>query len=240
VQSAGQVALGLAIMGFVYLASYPPSVRGTGAAEWLLPVEVAGFLKRHPPPGKMWNPLNLGGYLLYALAPEKKVFVDGRADQVYPRRLFRQSIRAGADPDAFWPQVLAHDVGFAVVEYRGEQVLSRSVLRHPNWTLVYWGDHTCVLVRGKPENRAYRQAMGYRQLRVPDATERLMNPGVDPHADQLAADVLENLKRAPSSIRAHMLVALMYLGRGDREAFARKKRTVEVMALSRDQEVDLP
>ena len=61
--------------------------------------QAAAFLRENPPPGKMWNAFNYGGYLLYALSPQhKKVFIDGRNDTVYPEAFFAETARADRDP----------------------------------------------------------------------------------------------------------------------------------------------
>ncbi len=42
--------------------------------------QLVDFLENDLPEGKMFNEYTLGGYLLYALNPPPKVFIDGRAD----------------------------------------------------------------------------------------------------------------------------------------------------------------
>jgi hypothetical protein len=44
------------------------------------PVEAVNYLRHHPAPEPMYNTYGFGGYLLWARAPEHKVFVDGRGD----------------------------------------------------------------------------------------------------------------------------------------------------------------
>jgi len=77
------VLVGLGILAGNYLHHVPPTYRGVTALEFRMPVALAAFLEQHPPPGNMLNRFNFGGYLLYALAPEQKVFIDGRNDTVY-------------------------------------------------------------------------------------------------------------------------------------------------------------
>ncbi|HXH49222.1 MAG TPA: hypothetical protein VNM47_07735 [Terriglobia bacterium] len=44
------------------------------------PVEAVDYLRQHSVPGPMYNDYGFGGYLLWALGPEHKVFIDGRGD----------------------------------------------------------------------------------------------------------------------------------------------------------------
>jgi hypothetical protein len=51
------------------------------------PAQAVQYLASHPLPGKMLNEYFIGGYLLYALTPAQKVFIDGRAD-MYGEKIF--------------------------------------------------------------------------------------------------------------------------------------------------------
>ena len=42
------------------------------------PVDAAAFLKKNRISGNMFNPYAWGGYLIWALYPDHKVFIDGR------------------------------------------------------------------------------------------------------------------------------------------------------------------
>ena len=44
------------------------------------PVGAVDYLRLHPPPGPMFNSYGFGGYLVWALGPERKVFIDGRGE----------------------------------------------------------------------------------------------------------------------------------------------------------------
>lgn len=63
------------------------------------PSAAVDYLRRHRPPGLLYNDYNWGGYLIWAL-PEYPVFVDGRAD-LYGDEGLRQALHiANAAPDA--------------------------------------------------------------------------------------------------------------------------------------------
>ncbi|TAM82458.1 MAG: hypothetical protein EPN47_07255 [Acidobacteria bacterium] len=44
------------------------------------PVEAVRYIQQHPVPGRILNNYNFGGYLVWSLAPEREVFIDGRGD----------------------------------------------------------------------------------------------------------------------------------------------------------------
>jgi cbb3-type cytochrome oxidase subunit 3 len=234
-------AISLALLGWNYLSTYPPSVRGTGAATWLLPVDAAHFIKNHPPPGRMWNSLNTSGYLLYALAPQKKVFIDGRADTVYPMSFYTETLKASRDPVVLFKQLEEYHIGFAVVEYgRIQDASEGTIFQHPDWVLVYWGDRDAILVHRGPEASEYLSKYAYSQLRPETVLHRLSCWRGDPQDTSLAGEIFANLDRAPNSIRAHYLAALAYRNTGNHKAFQREMRGVEDLAARRDQKLILP
>jgi hypothetical protein len=237
---AGLFAAGLAALGHSYLASYPSSVRGLGAATWLLPVDVAAFLREHPPPGKMWNPLNLSGYLLYALSPGMKVFIDGRGETVYPDHFIEETLRASRDSRLLLKQVDDYDVTFAVVEDRRFRRPGDEILSHPGWPLVYLDDRAAVLVRRTPATSDYISRYAFEQLQVGTVLQRLSRWRGDPERETLAADVLTNVKRAPGSIRAHVLAAILHRQRGDQESYRQERKIIEELSNRRDVDVSLP
>ena len=44
------------------------------------PVQAVRYLQQHPIPGRMFNDYGFGGYMVWALAPQRKVFIDSRGD----------------------------------------------------------------------------------------------------------------------------------------------------------------
>ena len=55
---------------------YTPELR---TADWEYPVEAARFLREHRITGRMFNTYEYGGYLMWTLWPQQRVFIDGRA-----------------------------------------------------------------------------------------------------------------------------------------------------------------
>lgn len=50
-----------------------------GVAEWMLPEGAAGFLLEHQITGPIFNTYEQGGYLIWKLWPQQRVFIDGRS-----------------------------------------------------------------------------------------------------------------------------------------------------------------
>ena len=90
-KSKENLILGLLILGIG--ASHLVSRRGFTAERLALlsffPTEAVQFIKNNPQlPKKMWNPYGWGGFLLWQLGPDTKIYFDGRAHTVYPEKVY--------------------------------------------------------------------------------------------------------------------------------------------------------
>ena len=62
------------------------------AAEWRYPAGAADFLLAHHVAGPIFNTYEYGGYLIWRLWPEQRVFIDGRS--------LSESLFPGLRPDS--------------------------------------------------------------------------------------------------------------------------------------------
>lgn len=218
----------------------PVAYWGTGVAWWRLPVRAAEFLRDAPPPGKMFNSFAYGGYLLFALGPEMKVYIDGRNDTLYPDEFFRQAVLATQDSRLLNALLEHWNIDFAVL-YCPEMACARYVQLHrdPGWALVHLDDQAAVLVRRTAQSAAYIERWGYTALRAPDAQEQLLEMG-EASRPALIHDVMTLVQRSPDSIRAHYLAALLYRALGNPTlAEAERSMAIELAAL-RGAKIALP
>ncbi|HET9178224.1 MAG TPA: hypothetical protein VFQ24_07685 [Terriglobia bacterium] len=68
----------LAIAAIVWLLPSQTALRKNVSRDY--PVQAVRYIQEHPVPGRMFNSYDFGGYLVWALAPEHKAFIDGRGD----------------------------------------------------------------------------------------------------------------------------------------------------------------
>jgi hypothetical protein len=195
--------------------SVPLGAWGLGVA-WNVPARCAAFLAKYPPPGRMWNHFNFGGYFVYALAPAQKVFIDGRNDTVYSDAFFDETARAVSDPQALFDQLERYRIGYVVVLCSNlTELRPASLVGHPAWQIVYMDDVAAVFVRRGPDTAAYRAQHGYLELSPADGLERAMAPrSSDPRREQFEAEVDRLVAEAPESVRAHLLASYTAEQRG--------------------------
>jgi hypothetical protein len=102
-----------------------------------LPVEAAAWIREHRPDGEMFNPYNWGGYLMWVLWPDYRVFVDGRTD-LYGDEFLRDYLKIQYARPGYDDLLADHDIGF-VVTYR-DDVLSTRLACEEGWEKVYEDD----------------------------------------------------------------------------------------------------
>lgn len=131
-----------------------------------LPARAAEFIKENNLPGKMFNSYDFGGYLIWALYPERKVFIDPRGLKIGVSQDYVVVMNAMSDGTDFglekgevlWEKTLErYGVNFVVVafiDYRGDIYPANfALLESPNWVLIYSDYLANVFIRNAEENR---------------------------------------------------------------------------------------
>lgn len=142
-QLRGVVWIPLSVTVLSLSVLFVPAVRELNRFDpQVFPVAAVDWLEHNPQSGRMFNYFPWGGYLLYRLYPEYRVFIDGQTD-FYGEALTREyetviSLAPG------WEQVLKrYSVDWVIIP--AEQPLGQ-VLRQANWREVY-RDATAVILR---------------------------------------------------------------------------------------------
>ena len=79
-----------------------------------VPVEAVQYLKEHPIPGNIFNSIRYGGYLIWHLFPDKKVYIDGRLI-IRSERFFFNYLSLLDNPKLFSSLMDRHDITHAVL-----------------------------------------------------------------------------------------------------------------------------
>jgi len=127
----------LAVFGGLFSTHIQVGVDAPGGA--------VAFLRQHDLHGNILSNFANGEYLIWHLAPQSRVFIDGRYDTVYPQKVIDQYLHfINGFPDA--PSVLQawpHD--FVLVPADGPAV---GVMRRAaQWTLIYRDPHWVIFAR---------------------------------------------------------------------------------------------
>jgi len=139
---------------FVLWQGIPIDQKGTGNIFLpdKMPVQAVDWLEENPQTGNMFNQFIWGGYILYRLWPDEKVFIDGQTD-FYGEFLFREYLDV-INLSEGWEKILdKYDVSWMIVP--NHEMLSEYLKsdRADTWRLIY-EDDTAVIFRRVAGNAA--------------------------------------------------------------------------------------
>jgi hypothetical protein len=162
-----QIGAALALLSLIYLTTFAfPFERGIGIASYF-PQRLSVFTKQQNLQGNMLNSYAFGGYLIWSLYPERKIFIDGRNEVYLP--LLQKIVKSRVD-NRQWNQLLnEYQIDYAILNYVDD--LEKVTYMNPNkesfvvympftethfprsrWALIFWDDTGMVLVRRKGQN----------------------------------------------------------------------------------------
>lgn len=165
---------------------------------------------------KVFNSLELGGWMIWNLWPQQRVFIDGRLD-MYGLDVDTQYLKVASDPNI---GRLLTNMGIDYCYFRYMEAAEAApeyptinLRRDPNWAMVYFDDAGVIFVRREPRYREMIAQHEYRFLNpLTDADLQFGNPAVC--ADQITAEVIRSRDEAPDSAMAGLAagVALQSIG----------------------------
>jgi hypothetical protein len=132
-----------------------PGVSDDWVTPWY-PSKAVAFMKENRLQPPMYNYYTWGGFLIFKAYPDYKVFVDGRALDDDLMLIADRILKASPE----WKQALdTYGINFILVPliYResGDIVpLVESLVKDPDWELVFMDFNSALYVRNAPQNRA--------------------------------------------------------------------------------------
>lgn len=136
--------------------------RGTSfqlrSGEWRYPKEAADFLIAHHVTGRIFNTYEGGGYLMWRLWPQEKVFIDGRAlnETVwndYMHMAYNADYQGGKTSNQLLDQYGVEVIVMNGFDFKGAVLFLGAALADPSqneWKLVYHDDKSLVYMRHPP------------------------------------------------------------------------------------------
>ena len=220
----------LVLLGVSFLTGNPRFATGFGVDARRLPVAAVDFLEATRPPGRLLNAHAFGGYAIWRLYPDTRVFIDGR-DDIFAE--LRARLGRAAVDSRQWTELLdEYRIGYTLLGYidRLEEVripdpsggpprISRrpyAVNHFPpkDWALIYFDDLAMVHVRRDAEAAALIERYGYSHVYPEDVGFQLeaIARGDASHAGAIR-ELEAKIERDPSCVRARRLLQAVVTGR---------------------------
>ncbi|HEY5175681.1 MAG TPA: tetratricopeptide repeat protein [Terriglobales bacterium] len=125
--------------------------------SWWFPQRAVEFIQSENVPGEIFNGYNAGGYLSWALGPQRRDYIDGRDTLFGTERIERARHLLESSPDsAIWQQEAdqyhINSIILSLARYDGLQfVRLKDFCNSRDWRPVYLDEVSAVFVRRKPE-----------------------------------------------------------------------------------------
>jgi len=134
----------IAVAAVATVVAFPSSHTLAEQVERANPVQALAFIRQAGLSGRLLNDYAYGGYLIWA-APERRVFIDGRADLYEPAGVLADYMRfMSLDAD---PQLLLtkYDIGYCL--FSRDQPIVHVMPLLPGWSQVYSDEQAVVFAR---------------------------------------------------------------------------------------------
>jgi tetratricopeptide (TPR) repeat protein len=194
---------------------------GAGIHRGVLPVQASAFLKEARLPPNMFNTYGIGGYLLWSLGPDQKVFIDGREDLYLAAGVLDEYMRCFTSRERWRALAERHGIRFAVVQYpdnppaRADQSLEVLAFPRPEWALVYFDDVAAVYTRRDACDPALLARWEIRMVQPLQRSTYLDTIARDPELTRLFLwEMQQHARTHPDSFRDEFLLGLFAVKRG--------------------------
>ena len=127
---------------------------GFGTRPWTF--QAMTFLRQQDLRGPVFNNYDIGGYLIYALYPKERVFVDNRPE-AYPSSFFSEVLQPIQQSEEAWTRAMKA-YGFNTIVYNVRERSGWTVdflnrrLKDKEWALVFRDPDKLIFARRIPEH----------------------------------------------------------------------------------------
>jgi len=138
-------------------------------ADYTFPESACEFLKKNNIYGKMFNYYNWGGYIMWHLYPEMKIFIDGRAHGVYSEKYYLNYIAlcSTSNHEYIQQNMDFYDVDIILTSKFSQQKFVETIWKTDKWYLLYHDYNSFILLRKNKQNQIYMEKMKKGDLYIP-------------------------------------------------------------------------
>ncbi|MBA7524334.1 Photosystem I assembly protein Ycf3 [subsurface metagenome] len=140
--------------GRFYRTTRIPKEFGFGISGMFYPAGGCDFVLENPISGNIFNDMAIGGYLIWRLYPQKKIFIDGRLE-VYSKDFYASYLSFFQNYD-FWKRTMDdYQVNCIILGHvvPGTQSLIQMLSQDNRWKIAYFDLTSIVFLKNTEENQ---------------------------------------------------------------------------------------
>lgn len=193
---------------------------GLGLKERVFPVMAGDFLRHNNIQGNMFNSIGYGGYLIWRLFPEQKVFIDGRND-VYNQDFYKSYLDGHLSHNVWQRVVKDYDIEWVILEYSRDYAKKERIahlIENPEWALIYWDREAIVYAKRGSRNEDIIKRFEYKYARPNDLNPTYLNKYLlhKENIEEIVQEFKRNLSINPDNEESHLSLAYIYYNMGMR------------------------
>lgn len=165
---SGLIAVGSAAVLLAATLVRPVALPGPALAPAHFPERglafVQGLAPELRPRGHVFNEFGYGGFIIFHLWPEHRVYIDGRTDLVYPAAFVERYVQCLHDGRAFAEEARERELEWVWLDNVPVDGARLHFDLQPGWTLVHASRRALIYVRDDGPNAGLAREHGYRWL----------------------------------------------------------------------------
>ena len=131
-----------------FKSALPLPTAKAGLISTETPIQATEVLLEKNPPGRLFNAMSFGSYLIWAAYPEYQVFTDSRIE-LFPEHVWLDYFSI-SNAQAGWDEKLTrYEVNSLMLSQSEQQPLIRAVESSDGWYLIYSDKVAAIYVRGQ-------------------------------------------------------------------------------------------
>ncbi|MEK7355134.1 MAG: hypothetical protein AAB250_01700 [Bdellovibrionota bacterium] len=206
------VSIGLVGTNVIQRSLIQPIHPLTGeASPTYVPLDIMELAKRDRIKGRMFNAYHLGGFVMYELAPDVEVYIDGRTNILYSLDHMKTYTQAQIYLEPFMNEVKKYGIDLALGELQGQADLVSVALESGEFEIRYVGMNSILL--------------GAKSTGLATSSRLFMHPECLSENDRASLETELASVAASSPLRSYVEVVLAHL-KDSRDA------SVETLSLS--------
>jgi hypothetical protein len=126
---------------------YPAHQENADKENGMIPVKAVNFISNEALPGNIFNTYHFGGYLIYRLYQNYRVFIDGRVD-MYGEDFFKDYYKIISVQEGWKAAFDKYPIDYVLTDKN--EPLSQLLQLHDEFKLIYEDKFNAILVRNQP------------------------------------------------------------------------------------------
>ncbi len=141
------VILGMGVISLPWWKSYLPlPTAKAGLISVETPVEATQVLLQQNPPGRLFNSMSFGSYLIWAAYPQYQVFVDTRIE-LFPDKIWLDYLNISSAAGGWEASLRDYGVNTLILSPDEQPGLIQAAFNSQNWKKLYQDNNAYIFVR---------------------------------------------------------------------------------------------